>query len=295
MSNSLIDTVSFEDLEDELKVRCRDQFSEDAKAWASSLLEEHFNEIASLVMMGLDAFGRGIVMCHLLEKEDSDGYLAKYRYVPMKDFIEAEAQNGGDCYGVAVDWLVDYNPNTEILFGVWRGFANSIVTFETLKIGTIPDMACFSKIPLKAQVQEFEGIFNESSVASTVKKKPTKQLERKLELDLYNWLRLHGVEVERQVKTSTKHRLDLWIPGNIMLELKAGKVNAEDLCQAIDYQSTYGMPILLVGSGMTTGASRGMAGFNAATGDDNLRFVTWNVVKTYLKGLLGLALIGEAG
>ena len=116
--------------------------------------------------------------------------------------------------------------------------------------------------------------------------KPVKQQpEQKLEDGLYDWLRVKGVDVERQV-TTAKHRLDLWIPNKAMLELKQGRVSGDDVCQAIDYAATYQMPIVLVGTGLSSSGSRGIDGFNRAMGKDLIIFVTWGGVKLYLDALL---------
>ena len=122
----------------------------------------------------------------------------------------------------------------------------------------------------------------------TAHRQPRQQPEQELELELFNWLQIHGVEVERQVSTKNNHRLDLWIPGRMMLELKARIVTGDDVCQAIDYYATYQRPIILVGKGLSTAASRGMEGFTRETIQDALVFVTWSAVKTYLKGALNI-------
>jgi hypothetical protein len=116
-------------------------------------------------------------------------------------------------------------------------------------------------------------------------RKKSSHLERKKEDELYYWLVHQGVKVERQVKTSYNHRLDLWIPGKLMLELKAGRVTGDDVCQAIDYYATYKRPILLVGSGMSSAASRGIESFNKLF-QDTIVFVTWSGVKNYLQSTL---------
>lgn len=71
-----------------------------------------------------------------------------------------------------------------------------------------------------------------------------------------------------------------------MLELKQGRVSGEDVCQAIDYAATYQMPIVLVGTGLSSAASRGIDAFNRAMGKDLIIFVTWGGVRPYLNGLL---------
>jgi hypothetical protein len=117
--------------------------------------------------------------------------------------------------------------------------------------------------------------------------KALKQPEQKLEDGLYDWLRIKGVDVERQV-TTAKHRLDLWIPNKAMLELKQGRVSGDDVCQAIDYAATYQMPIVLVGTGMSSAASRGIDGFNRAMNKDLIVFITWGGIRAYLSGILSL-------
>lgn len=122
----------------------------------------------------------------------------------------------------------------------------------------------------------------------TPTRKPRQQPEQQLELELFNWLLLHGVEVERQVSTKNNHRLDLWIPGRMMLELKARVVTGDDICQAIDYYATYQRPIILIGKGLSSAASRGIEGFTREIAQDALVFVTWSAAKTYLQGALNI-------
>lgn len=81
--------------------------------------------------------------------------------------------------------------------------------------------------------------YKSTNVTATNRKLLT-QLE--LELELFKWLQIHGVEVERQVATKNNHRLDLQLLCRMMLELKAGKVTGDDVCQAIDYHATYQRP-----------------------------------------------------
>lgn len=127
-----------------------------------------------------------------------------------------------------------------------------------------------------------------TSTFVTPNRKPRQQPEQNLEIELFNWLQIHGVEVERQVSTKNHHRLDLWIPGRMMLELKASKVTGDDVCQAIDYYATYQRPIILIGKGLSTAASRGIEGFTREISQDALVFVTWPAIKTYLLGALNI-------
>lgn len=139
-------------------------------------------------------------------------------------------------------------------------------------------------VDLNPQVQE---VSKDEKERSKTQPKARQKTEQKLEDGLYDWLRIKGVEVERQVATA-KHRLDLWIPNKAMLELKQGRVSGDDVCQAIDYAATYQMPIVLVGSGLSSAASRGIDGFNQATGKDLIVFVTWSGIRHYLSGVLNL-------
>jgi hypothetical protein len=117
------------------------------------------------------------------------------------------------------------------------------------------------------------------------KPKTVKPLEKDLESDLLKWLHMRGVHADNQIKTS-KHRMDLWIPGKCFLELKTGKVSGDDVCQAIDYCAEYKLPVILVGNHIGEMASRGIEAFNKAVDGDLITFVQWSAVKTYLKGML---------
>ena len=116
-------------------------------------------------------------------------------------------------------------------------------------------------------------------------KKERRNIEDALEQDLYRWVESEGYKVERQVTTAYNHRLDLWLADKTILELKQGRVSGEDVCQAIDYAATYQLPIVLVGNGLSTSASRGIDGFNRAMKKNAIIFVTWGGVKPYITGL----------
>lgn len=122
--------------------------------------------------------------------------------------------------------------------------------------------------------------------AVTHDKKPKNQKERLLEDELQLWLVANGIFVERQVATKNHHRIDLWIPGKLMLELKAGKVNGEDVCQAVSYYTAYRKPIVLVGESIHPMAIRGIESINALVGSDQISFVTWGAIKPYIKGVI---------
>jgi hypothetical protein len=117
--------------------------------------------------------------------------------------------------------------------------------------------------------------------------KPTKPLEKDLESDLLNWMHSRGIQSDSQIQTS-KHRMDLWIPGKCFMELKKGKVSGDDVCQAIDYCAEYKLPVILVGNHIGDMASRGIEAFNKAVDGDLIAFVQWSAIRTYLKGLMSL-------
>jgi hypothetical protein len=120
--------------------------------------------------------------------------------------------------------------------------------------------------------------------SSVGKKKRTMVLEKDLESDLLKWIHSRGFDAENQISTS-KHRMDIWIPGKCFLELKRGRVSGDDICQAIDYCAEYKLPVIVVGNHINSMASRGAEAFNKAVDGEMLIFVQWSAVKTYLKGL----------
>jgi hypothetical protein len=121
----------------------------------------------------------------------------------------------------------------------------------------------------------------------STKKPSTKPLEKDLESELLNWMHSRGIQSDSQIQTS-KHRMDLWIPGKCFLELKKGKVSGDDVCQAIDYCAEYKLPVVLVGNHIGDMASRGIEAFNKAVDGDLIAFVQWSAIRTYLKGLMSL-------
>jgi hypothetical protein len=117
-------------------------------------------------------------------------------------------------------------------------------------------------------------------------RKKQKDLETKKELDLYLYLLSRGINVERQVKTSSNHVIDLWIPGQLMIEVKRSTVSGNDICQCIEYASEYNIPILLVGEKISGSASRGLKGFNSLCPDRKIFYTTWDTVHDFIRGYL---------
>lgn len=111
-----------------------------------------------------------------------------------------------------------------------------------------------------------------------------KALEVQKEDELYDWLRIQGLDVERQVKTSEGHRLDMWMPGKMIVEIKRGSVSGNDVCQCIEYASEYSVPVVVIGDKLTGSASRGLHGFNKLCPDRKISFVSWDIAYDYLKG-----------
>lgn len=126
----------------------------------------------------------------------------------------------------------------------------------------------------------------QQSQPSKSKPKP-KTAEKALEAELIGWLHNYGVQADNQISTS-RHRMDIWIPGVCFLELKRSKVSGDDVCQAIDYCAEYQKPVVLVGNHISEMASRGIEAFNKAVSSEMIVFVSWSGVRTYLKGLLSL-------
>ena len=230
---------------------------------------------------------RGVILAHFRETEVLGELNVQPVYLSVDQIISApipknERQS-------VLQFLASYDPREEFIIGA--------CSYPESEDSTDYVWACCPGLNVSSiQYRKYRWpvasaateIDNERVERNARRAKPrAKQKERQLEDELYDWLRLNGVAAERQV-TTRKHRLDLWVPGEIMLELKAGRITGDDVCQAIDYQSTYQKPILLVGKGLSTAASRGVEGFNKSAGRDLLQFVTWNAVKTYLKGALRL-------
>jgi hypothetical protein len=117
-------------------------------------------------------------------------------------------------------------------------------------------------------------------------KKARKKEEANFEDEVFSFLENRGFNPLRQVKSGNL-RMDLLIPGQLVIELKAGKVTADDVCQAIDYLASHSMDVLLVGTGLTSAATRGIEAVNRISDINQLMFVTRNACFRYLNGVLG--------
>lgn len=123
----------------------------------------------------------------------------------------------------------------------------------------------------------------EQKCAVAVKRK-IDQKERLFESKLEAFLQVNEISVERQV-CSTGKRLDLWIPGQLMIECKVGRITGDDVCQAIDYLATFERDILLIGTGLSTAASRGIEAINKISPEAKILFVTQEASFGYLKAV----------
>jgi hypothetical protein len=119
-------------------------------------------------------------------------------------------------------------------------------------------------------------------------KEKSQELEREKETQLYNWLRINGIDAERQVKTSSNHFMDIWIPGKMMIEIKRGNVTANDVCQCIEYASDYKLPIVLIGEKISGGASRGLKGFNSLCPEHKIIHLSWDAAYDFLRSKLNI-------
>jgi very-short-patch-repair endonuclease len=117
-------------------------------------------------------------------------------------------------------------------------------------------------------------------------KKARQREESNFEFELLSFLEIRGFKVQRQVH-SGHLRMDLLIPNQLIIELKVGKVNGDDVCQAADYLASHAMDVLLVGTGLTNGATRGIEAINRISKENQLLFVTRNACFRYLNGALG--------
>lgn len=260
--------------------------------FVDAVVETNLLTLVDVACEGLKVHKRGVVVAHQIDDEDEDSdtkVKIRYVYIPMKSFIDLE-RVFPDSYQSVVDWLIDYDPNTEILFGFLVPFEGRATTSKDCKTIGVPSLCQYRRIKFDLTKDERQEIVTESKAREEVEPRKTLQKEKRLEVSLYDWMRLKGVHAEKQVSTSNKHRLDLWVPGHLILELKVGRASGDDLCQAIDYYATYKKPVVLVGTGLSTAASRGLEAFNKAVGDfDAIQFVTWAAIRSYLKGFLGLS------
>lgn len=254
-----------------------------------NFLQEELVEISLLYSNSINTLQeRGYIAINVVQIDDIDendpdlerlldgfGTKWQYRFVPFRAIkSDPEIAEG-------FKHLDDPDPyNMPIVFVDTR----KTTVFKSVIYDTDLTLYISFLVKLSRQAEE---VAHENKIRTENTSKPRQQPEQKLEYQIYDWLRIKGVDVERQVVT-VKHRLDLWIPNKAMLELKQGRVGGDDVCQAIDYAATYQMPIVLVGTGLSSNASRGIDGFNRAMGKDLIIFVTWGGIKPYLSGMLNL-------
>jgi hypothetical protein len=124
----------------------------------------------------------------------------------------------------------------------------------------------------------------EAAEKAVVTKMTRKKEEADFETSLMAFLTNRGVTAVRQV-TSGSNRLDILVPGHLIIEIKAGKVTGDDMCQAIDYLAMHKMDVLLVGTGLSDSATRGMAAINLIS-DHQILFVTKNACFHYLEAVV---------
>lgn len=136
------------------------------------------------------------------------------------------------------------------------------------------------------ETQSFEDWFCFEKTTSQAVNFPKSRQKKEFDFEsrLEAFLQVNDIEVERQVASNEK-RIDLWIPGQLMIECKAGKVTGDDICQAVDYLATFERDVLLIGTGMTTAASRGIEAINKLSFECKLLFVTQEACFGYLKAV----------
>jgi hypothetical protein len=115
--------------------------------------------------------------------------------------------------------------------------------------------------------------------------KRVSDLEFVFESQLEAFLQVNDIHVERQVRAMGLV-IDLWIPDQLIVEVKAGKVSGNDACQAIDYLITFGLDVLLIGTGISKSATRAIEAVNKVSSISNrILFVTKDAAFGYLKGV----------
>lgn len=113
------------------------------------------------------------------------------------------------------------------------------------------------------------------------------QHEKNQELDFLFWLESKGCTVERQVYFGSL-KIDLWIPGELILELKTKTVSCNDVCQAIRYFELSRRPVCLIGESINKKALDAISSFNKLLEEKAIVFVAWSTAKEYLTGALKL-------
>jgi hypothetical protein len=113
------------------------------------------------------------------------------------------------------------------------------------------------------------------------------QHEKNQELDFLFWLESKGCTVERQVYLGSL-KIDLWIPGELILELKTRTVSCNDVCQAIRYFELSRRPICIIGESINKKALDAISSFNKLIEGKAIVFVTWSTAKEYVTGALKL-------
>lgn len=110
-------------------------------------------------------------------------------------------------------------------------------------------------------------------------------VECDFESSLVSFLSSKSIQFERQLKHG-KSRFDIVVPGELIIEIKAGRVTGDDACQALDYLAFYKLDVLLVGSGLSSSASRAIEAANKISQDAKILFVTEAACFSYLRDVL---------
>lgn len=208
----------------------------------------------------------------------SFGYSHKTSIQSLEVVKEVAQQNEAIYALLEVDRTSDEFP----VFCRWE-WSEEMVEYHGFHIGCQPMWT----IQTVKKPFSWESPFGKTTGVSARPKKSPQKTEKELEHELLSWLHSLGVQADNQVSTS-KHRMDLWIPGYCFLELKKTKVSGDDVCQAIDYCAEYKKPVILVGNHISEMASRGIEAFNKAVGSEMIVFISWSGIRTYLRGLLNL-------
>ena len=215
-------------------------------------------------------------------------------YSAIADIVELEESGFLDFY------RKQNNPDTLVIYSHHHSLStearntlifgcNAQIEEYSMLVDNLPLNSISLTFPKQLIIDAGEEAIERSAKREQLKiKKDVIVSEQNREDVLYDWLRLEGVNAERQVQTTSKHCIDLWIAEKLMIELKKSSVTGNDICQCIEYASEYKLPIVLIGDKLTTAASRGIKGFNKLCPKHKITFVTWDSATDYLRGALRL-------
>jgi hypothetical protein len=175
-----------------------------------------------------------------------------------------------------------------LLLGASKGMhTNAYSTLAELLDNQGIDISRYTLSEIRAAGEEKlqERHYAWESLRKEQKKTLRSHAENDFESSLVSFLSSKGIRFERQINHG-KSRFDILIPGELIIEVKAGKVNGDDACQALDYLAFSQLDVLLVGSGLSNSATRAIEAANKISKDNKILFVTKSACFPYLRDVL---------